>query len=80
MKLLVSGLIALLGIGAAHADPCEGKLPEKAGAVFTGSVRYITYCYTSRTPRNGVPLRASPDSGGSRAKAAWSALPSKRRT
>lgn len=25
----------------AHADPCEGRLPNRAGEVFTGIVRYV---------------------------------------
>lgn len=25
----------------AHADPCEGRLPDRAGATFSGLVRYI---------------------------------------
>lgn len=41
MKLLVVSLIALAGAGTAYADPCEAKLPSKAGTVFTGTVRYI---------------------------------------
>jgi len=32
---------ALLCAPVAFADPCEGKLPAKAGTVFTGTVRYI---------------------------------------
>lgn len=27
--------------GAAHADPCEAPLPQRAGATFSGTVRYV---------------------------------------
>lgn len=44
MKILrcsLSVLAAVLWAGSGHADPCEGKLPAKAGTVFTGTVYYI---------------------------------------
>lgn len=25
----------------AHADPCEGRLPDRAGQVFSGQTRYV---------------------------------------
>lgn len=27
--------------GRAHADPCEGRLPDRAGETFSGVVRYV---------------------------------------
>jgi len=44
MKALRFGasiLIAVWCAGNVYADPCEGPLPAKAGAVFTGIVHYI---------------------------------------
>jgi endonuclease YncB( thermonuclease family) len=37
--LVAFGLLALPGV--AHADPCEGPLPHRAGETFSGTVRYI---------------------------------------
>jgi len=37
--LILGGL--LLAPAAAHADPCEGRLPDRAGATFAGLVRYV---------------------------------------
>ena len=31
----------IIAAGNAFGDPCEGKLPDKAGTVFTGTVQYI---------------------------------------
>ena len=36
-----TAILGALCIWPAYADPCEGKLPAKAGTVFTGTVRYI---------------------------------------
>lgn len=36
-----SVLAAVFWVGSAYADPCEAKLPGKAGTVFTGMVHYI---------------------------------------
>lgn len=36
------GLISALGFAApASADPCEGRLPSRAGQEFAGEVRYV---------------------------------------
>ena len=35
------GLALLLTSAIAHADPCEGALPRRAGEVFAGQVRYV---------------------------------------
>ena len=37
--LILAGL--LLAPVVAHADPCEGRLPARAGETFSGLVRYI---------------------------------------
>lgn len=37
--LIAAALFALPS--AAHADPCEGRLPTQAGQTFAGTVRYI---------------------------------------
>lgn len=37
--LISAGLLLLPAV--AHADPCEGRLPERAGEVFAGLVRYV---------------------------------------
>lgn len=37
--LILAGL--LLAPAVAHADPCEGRLPARAGETFSGLVRYI---------------------------------------
>lgn len=37
--LILAGL--LLAPAVAHADPCEGRLPDRAGATFSGLVRYV---------------------------------------
>lgn len=31
----------LLAPAVAHADPCEGRLPDRAGQPFSGPVRYV---------------------------------------
>jgi endonuclease YncB( thermonuclease family) len=41
-RLLVLAAAATLGYAApAHADPCEGTLPTRAGVQFSGIVRYV---------------------------------------
>ncbi|WP_253189236.1 nuclease [Brevundimonas sp. LM2] len=37
--LILAGL--WLAPAVAHADPCEGRLPDRAGATFSGLVRHI---------------------------------------
>ena len=34
-------LLALAAPAIAHADPCEGELPDRAGQSFSGAVRYV---------------------------------------
>ena len=41
MKWLLILAAPLLAPAVAHADPCEGRLPDRAGAAFSGLVRYI---------------------------------------
>lgn len=41
MKRLLLALPLLLLPTAALADPCEGRLPSRAGETFSGPVRYI---------------------------------------
>ena len=53
----VWGLLGALGVcGAAAADPCEGKLPSKAGTELSGAVRYIV-------DGDGLCVGASSDPG-----------------
>lgn len=41
-RLLLPAALVLLALPAvAHADPCEGRLPNRAGEPFAGIVRYI---------------------------------------
>jgi len=41
MKWLPIPAALLLCPALAHADPCEGRLPDRAGQTFSGVVRYI---------------------------------------
>lgn len=41
MKWLMIALALLLCPALAHADPCEGRLPDRAGQTFSGVVRYV---------------------------------------
>lgn len=41
MKWLIVFVGLLLAPAVAHADPCEGRLPDRAGATFSGVVRYV---------------------------------------
>ena len=41
MKWLIILAGLLLAPAVAHADPCEGRLPTRAGETFSGLVRYI---------------------------------------
>lgn len=42
MVIRTSLFLAALALPAvAHADPCEGALPRRAGATFSGIVRYV---------------------------------------
>lgn len=38
--ILAAGLLLVAPV-AAHADPCEGPLPARAGETFSGVVRYV---------------------------------------
>lgn len=40
-SLLPAALLLLVLPAVAHADPCEGRLPNRAGEAFAGIVRYI---------------------------------------
>ncbi len=41
-RTALSALWALACLAApAHADPCEGPLPQRAGVVFSGTVRHV---------------------------------------
>lgn len=60
--LIVAGLLA--APTAALADPCEGRLPSRAGEAFSGRVRYIgdgdSLCVgPSRDPSTWVEVRLS---------------------
>lgn len=39
--LLATVILTLASPLVAHADPCEGPLPTRAGATFSGMVRYV---------------------------------------
>lgn len=39
--LLATVMFSLASPLVAHADPCEGPLPTRAGATFSGTVRYV---------------------------------------
>lgn len=39
--LFVAAMLTLAWSGVAAADPCEGRLPQRAGAEFSGVVRYV---------------------------------------
>lgn len=41
MKWLMIASALLLYPALAHADPCEGRLPDRAGQTFSGVVRYV---------------------------------------
>lgn len=41
MKWLLILVGLLLAPAIARADPCEGRLPDRAGATFSGVVRYV---------------------------------------
>lgn len=40
-RIAACAALASLAAGAAHADPCKADLPAKAGASFSGIVRYV---------------------------------------
>lgn len=56
-------LLPLLFVPAvAHADPCEGRLPDRAGQAFSGEVRYVGdgdgLCVGNSTdPRTWIEVR-----------------------
>lgn len=39
--LLTTAMLTLASPIVAHADPCEGPLPTRAGQTFSGTVRYV---------------------------------------
>lgn len=41
MKWLFAVALFLVAPAVAHADPCEGALPSRAGQAFSGVVRYV---------------------------------------
>ena len=41
MKWLLAAILFTAAPAVAHADPCEGRLPNRAGETFSGLVRYI---------------------------------------
>lgn len=41
MKWLLILAASLFAPAVAHADPCEGRLPSRAGESFSGVVRYV---------------------------------------
>ena len=41
MKWLLAFASLVIAPGVARADPCEGRLPDRAGETFSGVVRYI---------------------------------------
>lgn len=62
LLILIAGL--LLWPALAHADPCEGRLPDRAGQAFSGTVRYVgdgdSLCVgTTADPSMWVEVRLS---------------------
>ena len=60
-SLLIALMIACLP-AIAHADPCEGPLPQRAGETFSGAVRYVgdgdSLCVgQSRDPGTWIEVR-----------------------
>lgn len=41
MRLLILTAAVIAFPIVAHADPCEGRLPDRAGQAFSGTVRYV---------------------------------------
>ena len=41
MRVFLIAAVLCLWPALAHADPCEGALPSRAGAEFSGVVRYV---------------------------------------
>lgn len=41
IRLFVITIATIALPAVAHADPCEGQLPSRAGQVFSGIVRYV---------------------------------------
>lgn len=41
MKWLLAFAVVVAVPAVAHADPCEGRLPSRAGESFSGVVRYV---------------------------------------
>ena len=39
--ILATTLLSLTAASMARADPCEGRLPTRAGETFAGTVRYV---------------------------------------
>jgi hypothetical protein len=62
MRICLFALIALAWPTLSFADPCEGDLPRRAGAQFSGTVRYVGdgdgLCIgASNDPRTWVEVR-----------------------
>lgn len=60
--LLPAALLVLALPALAYADPCEGRLPSRAGDTFSGTVRYIgdgdSLCVGRTTdPREWIEVR-----------------------
>lgn len=60
-RALAVGLVAALAPSIAFADPCEGELPSRAGATFSGTVRYVgdgdSLCVGARDPSTWIEVR-----------------------
>ncbi|MDI1328227.1 MAG: nuclease [Brevundimonas sp.] len=64
MKWLLIPAALLLFPATARADPCEGRLPDRAGQTFSGVVRYIgdgdSLCIgQNRDPATWIEVRLS---------------------
>ena len=90
MKSFLISAAILLAPAVAEADPCEGRLPTRAGQAFAGTVRYVgdgdSLCVGGGDPSGWIEVRladfdapelSSPE--GPRAKAMLRQLASGRR-
>lgn len=61
---LAVAVVATVIPAIAHADPCEGRLPSRAGEMFAGTVRYVgdgdSLCVGTRPdPATWIEIRLS---------------------
>ncbi len=64
LRGLAVAVVATVVPALAHADPCEGRLPSRAGEAFAGTVRYVgdgdSLCVGTRPdPATWIEIRLS---------------------